>query len=799
VTRHRVAAAVVAASIGACSGALADTVVSASLEEVTVTARKVAETRFDVPLSIDVIPADALLSGLPLDLSRLALLSPGLYFESLWGGLGAAPVLRGQSQPSTAGDNVGVFVDGVYQAERTAIDSVPIDIEQVEVVRGPQSTLFGQSTFAGAIHYVPRLPTRTLAAGAEALVGTDEYVAANAYLSGPLKEGIALGRLAVGFRDSHGTQANSASDASLGDLERAAIAGTLASDREGPWSAHLSGRWTSASLGHPAVSIVNGADYNCGAVDPATNMWSYYCGPLPRDARYDISTGIPDSQLDVNQAALAVSWRGDRLEFGSDTAYYRGSTETFRDFDASADGETFGVCVLPACPLGASPPRPVDRLTDVNSVSRLRNVTSEWTQEFRLQGTPSTALSWMIGWTGILTQRSNRSGFGFARDDLAANEALTILLPLAPGLAGPVARANLSLVDDPNRQQLMQPRIQFEQRTFAFFGSIDYRMTEHWSVRAEGRATRQYLELAGNAIPSQGFTDTTPRLSLQYLRAGNSMLYVSAAKGSRAGGINSTVGLASDEQTFDPEFNWTYELGGRIERSRWSADATLYYIDWQDTQLPGFPLTPGINTLITRNTAGVTTEGVELAFRALLHERVALRAAYSHSASEFYEGSDDPGSSAFCGLKGANIVSSFCSVGPARSGNAPIGTYVPYIDGNALPRAPVDQWSLTLQGDLTPAAVDWRLTSSLDVGYQDDVYDRAINGGQFGERTLVSARVSWSRGPWVLEAWGSNLTDEQYVRGVSSRGAPFYPVSPRPLDLVYGDGRRLGLTLRYAR
>ena len=224
------------------------------------------------------------------------MLSPGLYFESLWGGLGAAPVLRGQSQPSTAGDNVGVFVDGVYQAERTAIDSSPIDVERVEVVRGPQSTLFGQSTFAGAIHYVPRPPTRTLEAGAEAVIGTDEYLAANGYLSGPLLEGVALGRLAVGYRDSNGTLDNDADGTSLGDVERAAVAGTLASDWDGPWSVQLSGRWTSASLGHPAVSSVTGADYNCGAVDRATRMWSYYCGSLPLAARYDVSSGIPDSE-----------------------------------------------------------------------------------------------------------------------------------------------------------------------------------------------------------------------------------------------------------------------------------------------------------------------------------------------------------------------------------------------------------------------------------------------------------------------------------------------------------------------
>ncbi|MGL6222576.1 MAG: TonB-dependent receptor plug domain-containing protein, partial [Steroidobacteraceae bacterium] len=295
--KRRDAAAVAFAITGACGGVSAAAVAPQPLEEIIVTARKITEPLATVPISIDVIAADALPSGLPLDLYRLALLSPGLYFESLWGGLGAAPVLRGQSQPSTAGDNVGVFVDGVYQAERTAIDSAPIDLERVEVVRGPQSTLFGQSTFAGAIHYVPRMPTRTLEAGAEAVIGTDEYLAGNGYLSGPLLEGVALGRLAVGYRNSNGTLDNDADGTSLGDVERAAVAGTLASDWDGPWSVQLSGRWTAATLGHPAVSSVTGADYNCGAVDRATRMWSYYCGSLPLAARYQVSSGLPDSEV----------------------------------------------------------------------------------------------------------------------------------------------------------------------------------------------------------------------------------------------------------------------------------------------------------------------------------------------------------------------------------------------------------------------------------------------------------------------------------------------------------------------
>jgi outer membrane receptor protein involved in Fe transport len=169
----------------------------APLEQIVVTARKVVEPLQNVPLAIDVLDRERLITGSVADLYALARLSPGLYFESLWGGFGSAPVLRGQSQPSTAGDNVGVFIDGVYQAERTAIDVAPLDVERVEVVRGPQSTLFGRSTFAGALHFVPRAATRDFEQGVGLGVGTDGYATASGFLSGPMLQGQVLGRMAA--------------------------------------------------------------------------------------------------------------------------------------------------------------------------------------------------------------------------------------------------------------------------------------------------------------------------------------------------------------------------------------------------------------------------------------------------------------------------------------------------------------------------------------------------------------------------------------------------------------------------
>jgi iron complex outermembrane receptor protein len=780
------------------------------LEEVVVTARKVEEPYWSVPLTIDVLDRNEMIAASVADLSSLSRMAPGLYFESLWGGFGSAPVLRGQAQPNAAGDNVGVFVGGVYQAEHTAIDVAPLDIERVEVVHGPQSTLFGHSTFTGAIHYVPRAPTDVFTSGVELGAGSDDYWSTSGYLSGPLAHGALLGRVAAGSRNGSGTWTNTANGGSLGDFSQDAVAATFVTNTGGPWTAELAGRWSHARSSQPAQTSVGGAQYNCGAVNPATGDWSYYCGELPVSSRVDLSPGVPDSTNGVGQLALAVSWSSGDLSFESDTSYYRGSSDIYRDFDSTSAGEFFGVCTISVnCPFPASTPTPVNRLVRVNSVWRDSPDTAEWTQEFRLRGHAGTSVEWLLGATWFRTDEDDSGRLGFERGDLLPNEALTVLLPLTPLVAGPVARANRALVDDPDSHQVLQAKSKTTIRTLAWFGALTYRPVERLGLRAELRTTweRQSLDDIvanfapgfGKAVPAQDFTDTTPRFSIDYEINDRAMVYASAAKGSRSGGINPTPGLLPAEQTFAPEYNWTYELSGRYRdpRNRWLGSATLYYIDWHDTQITGFSNTPGIDNLITRNTAGLRTSGIEVALQAQLSPLLALQGAYSYAHPEFVAGSDDPGSSRFCGLSATNQSSSFCTVGPPRTGSAPPGTYVPYVDGNVPQRAPQTQWQLGLRSITSQLASGWQIEGAVDVSYQSDVYDRAIDGARFGERTLLSARAAMVRDNWTVELWGTNLTDERYVRATSSRGAAFYPVTPRPLDLIYGQGRRVGLTLRY--
>jgi iron complex outermembrane receptor protein len=248
-------------------------------ETIIITARRQNEPFFDVPLSVDVVPAGQIRTGAIDNLQSLSSHSPGLSFEAAWGGFNSFPVLRGQGQPSVAGDNVGMFVDGVYQASRDALDVEPLDLERIEVVHGPQSALFGHSSFAGLIHYVPALPTETQLVKASADGGTDNLYGLSATISGPIDQTVKA-RLAVSLRQADGTWKNVAAPSQgLGTTRRFAIAGSIATrDGNGPLGARLSARYGDNRSNSPAAFALDYRTYNCGARDAVSNAWSYFCG-----------------------------------------------------------------------------------------------------------------------------------------------------------------------------------------------------------------------------------------------------------------------------------------------------------------------------------------------------------------------------------------------------------------------------------------------------------------------------------------------------------------------------------------
>lgn len=130
-----------------------DTAAGADGNEIIVTARKRNERLQDVPVAITAFDAADIKSARIERLADLAKLTPGLNYAPLFGAQNQLPIIRGAAQ--TLGQlNVGVFLDGIYLSGKAGVDLELNDLQRIEVVKGPQSALYGRNTFSGAINYV---------------------------------------------------------------------------------------------------------------------------------------------------------------------------------------------------------------------------------------------------------------------------------------------------------------------------------------------------------------------------------------------------------------------------------------------------------------------------------------------------------------------------------------------------------------------------------------------------------------------------------------------------------------------
>jgi outer membrane receptor protein involved in Fe transport len=130
-----------------------------ALEEVVVTARKSSESLLDVPLAITAFTAEAIEARGIANLDDVASFTPGLTFSNVLGDFLPAPVIRGVAPIDIFGElNTAIFFDGVFVSGREGINFNQLDLERIEVVKGPQASLYGRNAFSGAINYVSAKP-----------------------------------------------------------------------------------------------------------------------------------------------------------------------------------------------------------------------------------------------------------------------------------------------------------------------------------------------------------------------------------------------------------------------------------------------------------------------------------------------------------------------------------------------------------------------------------------------------------------------------------------------------------------
>jgi iron complex outermembrane recepter protein len=615
--------------------------------EIVVTARKREESLQNVPISVQAFTSEALQASNILNLEGIAAFAPGVQlFQNVDRGYGQV-FIRGLGNTPPVGDTTrelaSIFIDGIYFTG--GVTAITTDnIERVEVIRGPQSALFGRSTFSGAINFITKTPGNELSANFNATAATfDDYMVAGS-INVPIVTDKLAARLSGRFRDFGGQYTNALDGQALGEQQDLTLSGQLYFTPNETLSAKLSGNFVQQRDGAAAAMLVgrkpthnftlpNGETIFRGTLRPTGEQPSqnsfpsdpakiFAFPPIPISVPFDSTPGSDRLGLRRNGlerdfffASLAVDQEiGDSLTLSYLGGYSNEDAERLNDFELSPEDNYYG-----------------SRRTDSRSTSH----------ELRLANGNDSRLRFTAG-VSYFNQTL------FERDPgLIGGAGLFGRFGLAPGSVAVAAG----------------PRVIVDRRidNYAAFGSLGYTISDQISVSVEGRWQRDELTDTLNRSTGQRISAATnaflPRAILEWRANPDVLVYTSVAKGLRPTTINSQFAARTDAQKAriqaafpeleidilaPPESIWSYELGFKstLFDGRMTFNANAYYSYWKDSQdlrslladIDGNGLVVG--TLVTVNGPDIQAYGLELDtnFRVSPAFSVGGNFAWNHTA-----------------------------------------------------------------------------------------------------------------------------------------------------------------------
>lgn len=770
--------------LSAIPTASAQSSAAAELAEIVVTARKREESLQEIPVAVTAFSAEQLSRRGIGELEDVALSTPGLAFEDYSSNLNAAPVMRGLTQVNLSSEiqNVSTFIDGVYVQRNYAIDFGLADISRIEVVKGPQSALYGQNAFGGAINYVMNRPGDEFAADAEVTVGTDGRLDYELTVGGPVIDGVLGLRAYYGHSEFDGTWRNeypglTASQARMGNRDNDSFSLLAAITPSESVDIELSYMRVERQVGNRAGWNISTGDAqntgNCGpAVAPSTRL-RYICGELPFSPqafqtaastrpRGAITLNIPTPGF-VNETDFYRADINVELSDALSVVYQYGKVESagqeISNPASNAVSPSFGPS-LAALATGQFVPGFFNNVQKEGSTNDFDS--HELRIDYAPQGSPLRA-----------TLGAYRSEF---------NDVYRFYLTSLP--------AGQFLLADPTRGFLDMTGFQFGLtdktnigRTSAIFGALSYAVTDRLTVGAEVRYSEEkksVIDTRARVTLADTFEDVIPRFTVDYKLADDRLLYASVGQGLKTGGFNGvTAGsltIPLDEQAFGPETNWTVEVGSKntLMDGRLLLNVAAYNVDWTDLQIQALPSNAPANItnipVIYRNLGNARSRGVEIE---------GLFAATSNLSINFGASFSDPV------YKDGTI--SFRFANRCDGIVCPTSTA---IGGKTLPRTPKMQliagveWSTTLANGI-------EFFARGDATHQSSMQVEEMNIGQIEPRTLVNARFGFSKDNWSADLWGKNVFNEEYIAN------SFFIISGTGYSVALGERATYGMTLRY--
>ena len=714
-----------------------------AVDEVVVTARKREERLQDVPLTISVVSGEAIARANLVNVSDLAAQTPGFSFRQGFGrtggggGAGVRPSVRGMSSVVGA-PNAAFFVDGIFVSDN--ISSYQLDnLERVEVIKGPQSALFGRGTFAGAINYVTRKPTNELSGRIKVTAGQYDNLEVSGFISGALIKDVLLVELNARSYEFGGDYINGdGGKRDLGDqrsknyggriffnpIKNLEIVGNFSYSRDED-KGYIYGFQGSGKNNCFAPPLVGTVPFP----RTLTNRRGFFCGEI----------GILPSYAYNNDAIEAAGYHG------LDRKFYRSNVSATWSTDSG-----FSLTSITAYNSNKSITGQdnalVPSLNPSFTVDGSSN--SDFSQEVRLQSPQDQRLRGMVG--AYYYRENVREGF-------SVNTANNTRRPVdsADGV-----------------------------RSRSVFGLVEGDITDALTVSAEARyqserilGSTEIVGVAGSPAPAPTglrevkFNTFLPRVTARYEVNPDLTLHASAAKGNKPGGFNNfpVNAIASDIavfkqagfDVFDEESAWSYEVGAKGRLIGWINYAVAaYYTDWSHQQLSRgepYTTTTGTNTSVVfiQNAGASEIKGFEIDFSGKPNDWLYLRAAYTLAEARFTRFFDDTtqeiydtdGRPAF--LRGG--VRNPADLDTTEGGD---------VSGNRLPQTPTHQFVLT--GEVNKTLMnDLEFTARADLSYESRRYSQVDNLNWAGDSFNLNGSLGVRRGSWDFSVFGRNLLQDR--------------------------------------
>lgn len=729
-------AATLAAALGnAPSGSTAAADAAVELDEILVTARKRTENLQEVPISIVAVSQEQIERRNLTDLADLAKSTAGFTWSEGLSPADARPAIRGQANIRTASQpTVGVFVDGNSVSWRSGLNLQTIDVSRIEVVKGPQSALFGRGVLSGAVNYVTRRPGSELGGYAEALYGSDGRADLRARLDLPVGETLSF---AVTGRwsefDGFFSNALTGRDG-VGAEEAKGGSAALLWEPSSEFTAYARLSYSSEWQAQPARHVV-ASNTQTGMLP--TQVW--FVGKVPADPAL-IAHNCDDCagmERDVTWATLNLDWE---VLGGTFT-----SMSSFTDTDYVADYDTDFTGILPT----ALPRHPVflnsfraytDR--DIRSLG----------QELRFASAQEARLRWLVG--------------AYYYDEKVVDDGRNLTGTLAPPSSVPSV---------PQRNDVTSTSV---------FGSVAFDLTDRLTAGAEIRwneddAQVDFIFANAPRTLSSTWESWLPRFTLDFQWTPDLMVYANAAKGSKPGSFNTALGAAVGGVTlpaelipYDEESAWSYEVGvkSQLLDRRLTLNVAAFSIDWTRMQVDSqyFPPPPAVGQIgYTSNAGKAEVQGAELELRWQATEALELSMAYAYTPSRIFD----------------YQLSTATAAGISTLGER----HLPYTS---------DHTALASLVYTAPLAADWTWFGQFDAQYRSTQYASLANLAETGDRTVADLRIGLSSPSWQLTAFVTNLFDDDTVEGLSPFLNP--QTGARNFIVSVPDPRQWGLRVRYS-